>query len=119
MRSLGIVEPRVMKNLQHNNTLYTIVIFLCCDNFVVPCLSGHETKSMLNNSGPRAKRSKLERSINIEVASQVVLLLLLCFIGVIGALLGVLVCGQEGVVLFTVDMFGSTVVIGKSVCFFS
>ncbi len=44
--------------------------------------AGHETKSMLNNSGPRAKRSKLERSINIEVGSQVLLLAVLCLIGV-------------------------------------
>jgi len=50
---------------------------------------------MLNNSGPRAKRSKLERSINIEVASQVVLLLILCLIGVIGEL----VCHWEGLEL--------------------
>lgn len=29
--------------------------------------AGHETKSMLNNSGPRYKRSKLEQQMNIDV----------------------------------------------------
>ena len=39
---------------------------------------------MLNNSGPRAKRSKLERTINAEIVSQIVILAVLCLIGAIG-----------------------------------
>ena len=45
---------------------------------------GHETKSLLNNSGLRAKRSKLERDINIDVIFQVVILIVLCFVGAVG-----------------------------------
>ena len=44
---------------------------------------GHETKAMLNNSGTRAKRSKLERDINVDIISQVILLFLLCFVGAV------------------------------------
>ena len=51
--------------------------------FVVIIPPGHETKAMLNNSGPRAKRSKLERDINAEVASQVLLLFGLCLLGAV------------------------------------
>lgn len=46
--------------------------------------TGHETKAMLNNSGPRSKRSKLERSINAEIISQVAILFILCFVGAVG-----------------------------------
>jgi magnesium-transporting ATPase (P-type) len=38
---------------------------------------------MLNNSGPRAKRSKLERDINIEIICQILMLLIMCSIGAI------------------------------------
>lgn len=31
--------------------------------------AGHETKAMLNNTGPRSKRSKLERQMNYQVRS--------------------------------------------------
>ncbi|MGH0146457.1 UNVERIFIED_CONTAM: hypothetical protein FKN15_046773 [Acipenser sinensis] len=40
--------------------------------------AGHETKAMLNNSGPRYKRSKMERRLNVDVLWSVVLLLLMC-----------------------------------------
>lgn len=46
--------------------------------------AGHETKSMLNNSGPRIKRSKLERTINIDIIFQVIILVVLCLLGAIG-----------------------------------
>ena len=45
--------------------------------------TGHETKALLNNSGARAKRSKLEKDINAEIFSQVLVLFLLCLIGAI------------------------------------
>uniref|UniRef100_A0A3Q0R6B1 Phospholipid-transporting ATPase n=1 Tax=Amphilophus citrinellus TaxID=61819 RepID=A0A3Q0R6B1_AMPCI len=41
----------------------------------------HETKSMLNNSGPRYKRSKLERRLNIDVFFCFILLFAMCLIG--------------------------------------
>ncbi|XP_055958877.1 phospholipid-transporting ATPase VD [Patella vulgata] len=46
--------------------------------------AGHETKALLNNRGPRYKRSKLERAINRDVVWCVVLLLFLCFFCAIG-----------------------------------
>ncbi|KAM6999982.1 phospholipid-transporting ATPase VB-like [Tautogolabrus adspersus] len=50
--------------------------------FVV--FAGHETKSMLNNNGPRYKRSKLERKLNIDVIFCVILLLAMCLVGAVG-----------------------------------
>ncbi|XP_074068587.1 phospholipid-transporting ATPase VB isoform X2 [Macrotis lagotis] len=46
--------------------------------------AGHETKAMLNNSGPRYKRSKVERRINIDIFFCVGILFLMCLIGAIG-----------------------------------
>ncbi|XP_062250513.1 phospholipid-transporting ATPase VB isoform X2 [Platichthys flesus] len=46
--------------------------------------AGHETKSMLNNNGPRYKRSKLERKLNTDVIFCVILLLVMCIIGAVG-----------------------------------
>lgn len=46
--------------------------------------AGHETKAMMNNTGPRYKRSKLEKDINIDVVAQVVILIALCLAGAIG-----------------------------------
>lgn len=47
--------------------------------------AGHETKAMLNNRGPRYKRSQLERRINRDVIWCVILLLFLCFFCAIGS----------------------------------
>ncbi len=47
--------------------------------------AGHESKAMLNNGGPRYKRSKLERQLNLEVVWCVVILIALCFIGAVGS----------------------------------
>ncbi|XP_055444454.1 phospholipid-transporting ATPase VD isoform X1 [Bubalus kerabau] len=46
--------------------------------------AGHETKAMLNNSGPRYKRSKLERRANTDVLWCVLLLLIMCLTGALG-----------------------------------
>ncbi|XP_039919842.1 phospholipid-transporting ATPase VD isoform X1 [Hirundo rustica] len=46
--------------------------------------AGHETKAMLNNSGPHYKRSKLERKVNADILWCVLLLLLMCLTGAIG-----------------------------------
>ncbi|XP_065183441.1 phospholipid-transporting ATPase VA-like [Sycon ciliatum] len=46
--------------------------------------TGHETKAMLNNSGPPSKRSKLERAINKEIVWLIGILAILCSIGAIG-----------------------------------
>ncbi|XP_030047208.1 phospholipid-transporting ATPase VD [Microcaecilia unicolor] len=46
--------------------------------------AGHETKAMLNNSGPRYKRSKLERRLNTDILWCVLLLVSMCLVGAIG-----------------------------------
>ncbi|CAH1777133.1 unnamed protein product [Owenia fusiformis] len=47
--------------------------------------AGHDTKAMLNNTGPRYKCSKLERFMNRSVIWCVILLALLCIGGAIGS----------------------------------
>ncbi len=54
---------------------------MCTKYFVS---SGHDTKAMRNNSGPRSKRSKLERDINWDVVACVFFLISLCLICAIG-----------------------------------
>ncbi|XP_054875983.1 phospholipid-transporting ATPase VA isoform X2 [Poeciliopsis prolifica] len=46
--------------------------------------AGHETKAMLNNNGPRYKRSKLERQMNVDVFWCVVILLVMCLFVAVG-----------------------------------
>lgn len=47
-------------------------------------ISGHETKAMLNNNGPRYKRSSLERQMNGDIIWCVVILIVFCLLGAIG-----------------------------------
>uniref|UniRef100_A0A1I8IDU9 Phospholipid-transporting ATPase n=1 Tax=Macrostomum lignano TaxID=282301 RepID=A0A1I8IDU9_9PLAT len=47
--------------------------------------AGRETKAMMNNRGPRFKRSKLERQINKDVIWCVIILFVLCLFGAIGS----------------------------------
>ncbi|XP_072294948.1 phospholipid-transporting ATPase VB [Eucyclogobius newberryi] len=54
----------------------------CAVGFVV--YAGRETKSMLNNNGPRYKRSRLERRLNIDVFFCMLLLFTMCIIGSLG-----------------------------------
>ncbi|XP_037626977.1 probable phospholipid-transporting ATPase VA isoform X3 [Sebastes umbrosus] len=46
--------------------------------------AGHETKAMLNNNGPRYKRSKLERQMNVHVFWCVIILLVMCLFTAVG-----------------------------------
>uniref|UniRef100_A0A8C5GBZ3 Phospholipid-transporting ATPase n=1 Tax=Gouania willdenowi TaxID=441366 RepID=A0A8C5GBZ3_GOUWI len=46
--------------------------------------AGHETKAMLNNNGPRYKRSKLERQMNVDVFWCVIILLVICSFAAVG-----------------------------------
>lgn len=48
------------------------------------CYSGHETKAMMNNSGPRYKRSQLEKRLNTDVLWCVLLLIIMCLTAAIG-----------------------------------
>ncbi|XP_054265699.1 phospholipid-transporting ATPase VD isoform X2 [Macrosteles quadrilineatus] len=47
--------------------------------------AGHETKAMLNNNGPRYKRSSLERQMNGDIMWCVVILVVFCLIGALGS----------------------------------
>ncbi|RZF38045.1 hypothetical protein LSTR_LSTR006444 [Laodelphax striatellus] len=47
--------------------------------------AGHETKAMLNNNGPRWKRSSLEKQINEDIMWCVVILLVFCCLGASGS----------------------------------
>ncbi|XP_067470072.1 probable phospholipid-transporting ATPase VD isoform X2 [Thunnus thynnus] len=46
--------------------------------------AGHETKAMMNNSGPRYKRSQLEKGLNTDVLWCVLLLIIMCLTAAIG-----------------------------------
>ncbi|KAJ3599738.1 hypothetical protein NHX12_033694 [Muraenolepis orangiensis] len=46
--------------------------------------AGHETKAMLNNNGPRYKRSKLERQMNVDVFWCVLILVAMCLFTAVG-----------------------------------
>ncbi|XP_024120501.1 probable phospholipid-transporting ATPase VD [Oryzias melastigma] len=46
--------------------------------------AGHETKAMMNNSGPRYKRSLLERRLNTDILWCVFLLIVMCLIAAVG-----------------------------------
>ncbi|XP_049899159.1 phospholipid-transporting ATPase VB [Epinephelus moara] len=69
------IESLLLRGCTVRNTDYAV-------GFVV--YAGHETKSMLNNNGPRYKRSKLERKLNIDVIFCVILLLTMCLVGAVG-----------------------------------
>lgn len=62
--------------------------------------AGHETKAMLNNPGPRYKRSKLERRANTDVLWCVLLLLIMCLTGALGH--GIWLCRYENVPFFNI-----------------
>jgi phospholipid-translocating ATPase len=47
--------------------------------------AGHESKAMLNNSGPRYKRSQLEQAMNVDVFWCVIILFIICSVGAIGS----------------------------------
>ncbi|XP_068573740.1 phospholipid-transporting ATPase VD isoform X2 [Cebidichthys violaceus] len=46
--------------------------------------AGHETKAMMNNSGPRYKRSQLEKLLNTDILWCVLLLIVMCLTAAIG-----------------------------------
>ncbi|XP_042349883.1 phospholipid-transporting ATPase VB [Plectropomus leopardus] len=69
------IESLLLRGCTVRNTDHAV-------GFVV--YAGHETKSMLNNNGPRYKRSKLERKLNIDVIFCVILLLTMCLVGAVG-----------------------------------
>nr|XP_014712616.2 LOW QUALITY PROTEIN: phospholipid-transporting ATPase VD [Equus asinus] len=62
--------------------------------------AGHETKAMLNNSGPRYKRSKLERRANTDVLWCVLLLVIMCLTGALGH--GIWLSRYENILFFNI-----------------
>ncbi|XP_053434099.1 phospholipid-transporting ATPase VD isoform X2 [Nycticebus coucang] len=62
--------------------------------------AGHETKTMLNNSGPRYKRSKLERRANTDVLWCVLLLVIMCLTGALGH--GIWLSRYENILFFNI-----------------
>uniref|UniRef100_A0A3Q3IRB2 Phospholipid-transporting ATPase n=1 Tax=Monopterus albus TaxID=43700 RepID=A0A3Q3IRB2_MONAL len=70
------IESLLLRGCKVKNTQYAV-------GFVV---YAHETKSMLNNSGARYKRSKLERKLNTDVIFCVILLFTMCLIGAVHSL---------------------------------
>ncbi|XP_034713547.1 probable phospholipid-transporting ATPase VD isoform X1 [Etheostoma cragini] len=46
--------------------------------------AGHETKAMMNNSGPRYKRSQLEKLLNTDILWCVLLLFIMCLTAAVG-----------------------------------
>uniref|UniRef100_A0A8C9XEI0 ATPase phospholipid transporting 10B (putative) n=1 Tax=Sander lucioperca TaxID=283035 RepID=A0A8C9XEI0_SANLU len=69
------IESLLLRGCTVRNTDHAV-------GFVV--YAGHETKAMLNNKGPRYKRSKLERKLNTDVIFCVILLFTMCLIGALG-----------------------------------
>uniref|UniRef100_A0A8C9F2V7 Phospholipid-transporting ATPase n=1 Tax=Pavo cristatus TaxID=9049 RepID=A0A8C9F2V7_PAVCR len=51
---------------------------VCKHDDIHLCFEGHETKAMLNNNGPRYKRSKIERRMNVDIFLCVGLLFTMC-----------------------------------------
>ncbi|XP_041438313.1 phospholipid-transporting ATPase VA isoform X2 [Xenopus laevis] len=66
--------------------------------------AGHETKALLNNNGPRYKRSKLERQMNKDVFWCVLILLMMCLFSAVGHALWVWQYGEKRPVF---DVLGS------------
>ncbi|NXQ70367.1 AT10A ATPase, partial [Quiscalus mexicanus] len=64
--------------------------------------AGHETKALLNNNGPRYKRSKLERQMNADVLWCVLILLIMCLFSAIGHGLWVWQYGEKKKPIFDV-----------------
>ncbi|NXD80536.1 AT10A ATPase, partial [Halcyon senegalensis] len=64
--------------------------------------AGHETKALLNNNGPRYKRSKLERQMNADVLWCVLILLTMCLFSAIGHGLWVWQYGEKKKPIFDV-----------------
>ncbi|XP_075056216.1 phospholipid-transporting ATPase VA [Mixophyes fleayi] len=71
--------------------------------------AGHETKALLNNNGPRYKRSKLERQMNTDVFWCVLILLIMCMFSAIGHALWVWQYGEKRPVFDVLGTDGSYV----------
>ncbi|XP_018517728.1 LOW QUALITY PROTEIN: probable phospholipid-transporting ATPase VD [Lates calcarifer] len=75
----------VRVGLHNNNLLLRSCTIRNTETVVgIVVYAGHETKAMMNNSGPRYKRSQLERRLNTDILWCVVLLIIMCMTAAIG-----------------------------------
>lgn len=65
------VKPKYFKHIHYPQERKIKLYISHCQNtdFVegLVVYAGHETKAMLNNSGPRYKRSQLEQQMNVDI----------------------------------------------------
>ncbi|KAI4804867.1 hypothetical protein KUCAC02_026478 [Chaenocephalus aceratus] len=86
-RFRGYVEHRsgLRVGLHNNNLLLRSCTVRNTETVVgIVVYAGHETKAMMNNSGPRYKRSQLESHLNTVVLWCVLLLFIMCLTAAIG-----------------------------------
>uniref|UniRef100_A0A8C7H8K5 Phospholipid-transporting ATPase n=1 Tax=Oncorhynchus kisutch TaxID=8019 RepID=A0A8C7H8K5_ONCKI len=82
-RFRGYINARV--GLHNDNLLLRSCTIRNTETIIgIVVYAGHETKAMKNNSGPRYKRSKLERRMNMDILWSVVLLVIMCLTAAIG-----------------------------------
>ncbi|KAF7646608.1 hypothetical protein LDENG_00184700 [Lucifuga dentata] len=75
----------VRVGLHNNNLLLRSCTIRNTETVVgIVVYAGHDTKAMMNNSGPRYKRSHLEKRLNVDVLWCVLLLILMCLTAAIG-----------------------------------
>ncbi|XP_029316142.1 phospholipid-transporting ATPase VD isoform X2 [Cottoperca gobio] len=75
----------VRVGLHNNNLLLRSCTIRNTETVVgIVVYAGHETKAMMNNSGPRYKRSQLEKHLNTVVLWCVLLLIIMCLTTAIG-----------------------------------
>ncbi|XP_019744392.1 phospholipid-transporting ATPase VD isoform X3 [Hippocampus comes] len=70
--------------IRKTETVVGIVVYAGTKYALLLCDLGHETKAMMNNSGPRYKCSHLEKDLNNEILWCVLLLVMMCLITAIG-----------------------------------
>ncbi|KAM4626029.1 phospholipid-transporting ATPase VD [Polymixia lowei] len=86
-RFRGYMEnsSKVRMGLHNNNLLLRSCTVRNTETVVgIVVYAGHETKAMKNNSGPRYKRSQLERRLNMDVLWCVLLLFIMCLTAAVG-----------------------------------
>ncbi|TMS21341.1 putative phospholipid-transporting ATPase VD [Larimichthys crocea] len=86
-RFRGYMEhPNGVRVGLHNNNLLLRSCTIRNTETVVGIVvyAGHETKAMMNNSGPRYKRSQLEKRLNMDVLWCVLLLIVMCLTAAVG-----------------------------------
>ena len=85
INTIIIIARNCCKYFQQRDSLIPVFITgdLFCEVLSI-FLPGHDTKAMLNSSGPRYKRSKLEKEINKDVIACVFILFILCLSGAVG-----------------------------------